>query len=121
MLGRDHVCLSATSAAIGSGGSAAEWVSAMPNEGPLFIDCGHGIKRKAAVICRHLLATDGSPVGFVENSSDPDDLQAWCAACEAVFLQEGDMTDTFKAFHQMALVCDACYSECKARHSQYRH
>ncbi len=89
----------------------------MADEGPLMINCGHGIKRKAAVICAHLLVTEGLAIGFIENSSDPDDLQAWCATCEALFLREGEMTEAFKAFNDMRVVCDVCYSECKAKHA----
>jgi hypothetical protein len=59
-------------------------------------------------------------VGFVENSSDPNDLQAWCGACERYFLAEGDKTSAFRAFNQMALVCDVCYAEFKERHSTSR-
>jgi hypothetical protein len=57
------------------------------------------------------------PVGFVENSSVPDDLQAWCHGCEAVFLQEGGMTDVFREFNGMAIVCIDCYGSLKQRHS----
>jgi len=56
-------------------------------------------------------------VGFVENSTEPNDLQAWCDACERYFLAEGDKTSAFRAFNQMALVCDVCYAEFKVRHS----
>ncbi len=45
-------------------------------------------------------------VGVVENSSDPDDLQAWCAACEQMYLEEGDKTERFKAFNDFKVVCD---------------
>jgi hypothetical protein len=50
---------------------------------------------------------EGPVAGFVENSSDPDDLQAWCAACEELFIREGEMTEAFRAFNDMKVVCDA--------------
>ena len=56
-------------------------------------------------------------VGFVENSSDPNDLQAWCLKCEELFLQEGDKTEVFRRFNRMAIVCVVCYADFKARHS----
>jgi hypothetical protein len=56
-------------------------------------------------------------LGFVENSSDPTDLQAWCGSCEQLFLSEGDKTPRFVEFNQMALVCDLCYENLKARHT----
>jgi hypothetical protein len=82
---------------------------------PLFVDCGAHGKRVAAVVCRHLLRSE-TPQGFVENVSDPNDLQGWCMACEALFLQEGSMTDDFLAFTQAAVVCVDCYRAMKARH-----
>jgi hypothetical protein len=83
---------------------------------PLMISCAHG-ERPSAVVCGHMLSSKSQVVGFVENSSDPADLQAWCAACEQVFLAEGDKTPRFLEFNQMALVCDLCYSNLKDRHS----
>jgi hypothetical protein len=51
---------------------------------PTMVDCGvHGMRR-ATVVCRHLLRRTDAIVGFIENSSDPHDLQAWCDACEDV-------------------------------------
>jgi len=57
-------------------------------------------------------------VGFVENSADPGDLQAWCDDCEAMFLEEDDKTPRFEEFNDRVIVCDFCYAEMKARHSQ---
>lgn len=68
-----------------------------------------------SVVCCHMIGTTG-PVGFVENSSDPDDLQAWCHDCEAMFLAEDGKTDAFVAFNDMAIVCARCYHALKERH-----
>ena len=43
-------------------------------------------ERVSAVICQHQVPLDGVSVGWIENSSDPLDLQAWCSACEEVFM-----------------------------------
>jgi len=67
-----------------------------------------------------MLTSKDKVVGFVENSSDPDDLQAWCEACEAFFLQEGSLTEAFKAFIDPAIVCDFCYTLLKEKHSRER-
>lgn len=78
------------------------------------IECcrhGHGI---AAVVCGHLAGTGASAQGFVENSSEPEDLQGWCGACEDYFEREGEMTEAFRAFNNMTIVCAACYREIKA-------
>ena len=66
-----------------------------------------------------MIQTGDRIVGFVENSSDPTDLQAWCDACERMFVSEGDKTPAFLAFNQMALVCDICYASFKERHSAF--
>jgi hypothetical protein len=83
----------------------------------LTIECRHG-SLTAAVVCRHHLAKEEEVLGFVENSSDPDDLQAWCDQCEAFFSREGELTDDFRRFCDFAVVCVVCYSEIKARHSR---
>lgn len=58
------------------------------------------------------------PVGFVENSSDPNELQAWCEKCEKMFLAEGDKTEAFEAFNDRAIVCCVCYMALKTKHSK---
>ena len=83
---------------------------------PLLIKCSHG-ERPSAVVCGHMLNARDEVVGFVENSSDPTDLQAWCESCEQLFLSEGDKTPKFVEYNQMALVCDLCYQDLKARHA----
>jgi hypothetical protein len=57
-------------------------------------------------------------VGFIENSSDPNDLQAWCERCEEMFLSEGDKTKAFEEFNDRVIVCCVCYGDLKARHSR---
>ena len=85
---------------------------------PMLINCGSHGERVSAVVCQHLLDAAGAgPAGFVENSSEPSDLQAWCHACEEKFLSEGDMTDAFREFHAMTIVCIECYASIKSRHT----
>ena len=81
------------------------------------ITCGPHGERISAVVCKHMLQSEPSPVGFIENNSDPNDLQAWCHLCEEEFQREGNMTDAFKSFNGMAVVCVVCYSEAHARHA----
>ena len=84
---------------------------------PLMIDCGPHGQRVATVACRHLLRRWPAPAGFIENSSDPNDLQAWCYLCEEKFQLEGDLTDAFQDFSGTVIICVVCYAEAKARHS----
>ena len=84
---------------------------------PLLLDCGQHGKRTSTVVCQHLLSVDRGPLGFVENSDDPNDLQAWCGLCEELYEREGEMTQKFRELNGMCLVCVVCYEEAKARHS----
>ena len=84
---------------------------------PLTVSCGPHGERVAAVVCRHLVGRESPTAGFVENSSDPNGLQAWCYACEDKFQAEGGMTEVFREFTGMSVVCIDCYAEAKARHS----
>jgi hypothetical protein len=76
----------------------------------------HGT-RSTATVCAHMIGTVG-PLGFVENSSDPEDLQAWCYDCERLFEKEQGLTEAFRRFNDFAVVCDRCYVELKIRHSR---
>ncbi len=83
----------------------------------LTISCETHGKNDVAVVCGHLLGHHSTPLGFVENSSIPGDLQGGCYACEYMFSQENEMTDKFKKFTNMSLVCEECYSDIKEKHS----
>lgn len=88
-----------------------------PDDQPTTIDCEiHGTS-PGAVVCRHLLRPTDAILGFIENSSDPDDLQAWCDACEDMFLREGGLTESFRRFTDFAIVCVACYARIKQLHT----
>jgi hypothetical protein len=89
----------------------------MSDEEPLYVDCGPHGKRVAAVVCGHMIGARDA-VGFIENSSDPNDLQAWCDRCEEMFLAEGDKTGAFNAFNDRAIVCCVCYGVLKTKHSK---
>ena len=84
--------------------------------GALQINCDKHGKSQVAVLCRHLLEGDDEPLGFVQTSAVPGDWQAWCDACEILFNIEEGLTEAFKKFHDMALVCESCFEEIKARH-----
>jgi len=81
------------------------------------VKCGTHGDRTPAVVCRHHLESRDEVVGFVENSADPDDLQAWCDACEQVFLAEDGLTETFRRFNDFRVVCDFCYASLRDRHT----
>ncbi len=84
---------------------------------PLEINCKHG-KGIAALVCGHHLAST-QPIGFIDNNSIPNDLQAWCYACEYVFERENEMNDGFRKFSRPVVVCEECYKEFKNLHSTH--
>jgi hypothetical protein len=88
----------------------------MNKPNPLMLNCALHGECTSAVVCKHMLRNEPAPSGFIENSSDPNDRQAWCHLCEEKFEQEGGMTDAFKKFNDMALVCIDCYMDAKVRH-----
>jgi hypothetical protein len=79
------------------------------------IDCPNHGKGTASVVCCHLLENKKYPLGFVENSSDPGDLQGWCFACEFLYELEKDKTEKFRIFNDMKVVCEKCYGELKQK------
>ncbi|WP_286342329.1 hypothetical protein [Ferrimonas sp. YFM] len=76
----------------------------------------HG-KSVPAIVCGHLAKNNGESVGFIENSDNPQDLQAWCNACEDLFSVEQELTEKFREFNNMSVVCGKCYQEIKEKHS----
>jgi hypothetical protein len=86
---------------------------------PEYVTCGTHGEGVAAVVCGHMLRHTDRVLGFVENSSDPDDLQAWCEDCEALFLQEQNKTERFLQFNDMTIVCVVCYARLKERHAKF--
>lgn len=82
------------------------------------IQCGTHGPMGIAVVCCHLLEPTDRILGFVENEPDPEDPdpQAWCDECETRFLAEGGLTDAFRAFNGMRVICEACFIGIRARH-----
>lgn len=65
-----------------------------------------------------MLGATDRVLGFVENSSDPDDLQAWCDDCKEMSLRVRDELEAFLAFNDMKIVCDLCYARFKQIHAR---
>ena len=83
---------------------------------PLMVECHLHGRQVSAVVCGHMLQQPPPLLGVVENSNDPNDLQAWCHRCEDMFQHEAGLTDTFDAFNDMSIVCVVCYAQIKASH-----
>lgn len=82
------------------------------------IACDRHGRDVCAIVCQHHVRVRDRAAGFIENSSDPDDLQAWCRACEDRFIAEGAPTRAFLLFNLFAVVCATCYREMKWRHAE---
>ncbi len=80
------------------------------------IECEKHGKSVACVVCSHLVNNEEESLGFVENSSDRNDLQGWCYACEEFFLKAEEMNERFKAFTGITIVCIECYDAIKTHH-----
>ena len=81
------------------------------------VDCESHGKSIPAIVCGHLVNNNNQAKGFIENSDFPDDLQAWCNACEDLFNLEQELTEKFRAFNNMSVVCSKCYHEIKIKHA----
>jgi len=82
------------------------------------VECEHHGCSRIASVCGHLVENRGRglPLGFVENSDDPENKQGWCYACELVYLQEEDKSARFRAFTHHTIVCFSCYDKIKKHH-----
>ncbi len=86
------------------------------SEDNLKIACKRHGSNSCAIVCRHLIDGRNQVLGFIENSSDPGDYQGWCNDCEKLYLEEQDLTDKFRAFNDMGVVCEKCYFEIREKH-----
>lgn len=84
----------------------------------MLIFCERHGEQTAAVVCRHHIKVHDRAVGFIQNSDDPDDLQAWCDGCERMFDQEQDRTEEFRKYNDFAVVCVTCYDQLRSSHSR---
>jgi hypothetical protein len=79
------------------------------------VRCGtHGMSQPSFV-CRHVATGEG--LGF-HTSQNPDSVRpdAWCDACDEVFLAEGgEWTERAEEKAHITLLCAGCYDEAKAR------
>lgn len=82
------------------------------------IECIKHETSDSSIICGHLLNNKGNTLGFVENSVEKGNFQAWCFDCESLFLKEVDKTEKFLKFNNMTVVCEACYLDIKKHHEQ---
>jgi len=70
------------------------------------VDCSEHGRVPSSIVCTHLLKFGLTErVGFVLCDDTPDDLVAWCSACDELARQEGPDAITAK---QLRVVCEPC-------------
>jgi len=81
------------------------------------VECSHHTKGFATYICEHLLANPAQE-WF---SNKPDEEQpwpdAWCAPCEALFLEQGEWNDKNQSRREIKMVCHHCYENLRSQRS----
>ena len=91
-------------------------VKIMDEKNKILVNCDCHGSQEACVVCAHILLAKDKSVGFIENGSQNEGLQAWCHECESLFQSEGSLTDAFRKFHDLRVVCVECYSLYRNRH-----
>jgi hypothetical protein len=75
------------------------------------VECTEHGTRDTTYVCRHL--PQGQGVGFHQSlePDQPDTLfpDAWCDACEAVRVAEGEWNERSEAVAGISLLCSGCY------------
>jgi hypothetical protein len=81
------------------------------------VECAeHGL-RHATFVCQHLAR--GSGLGFFcDTTSDDPRPDAWCGACDAVLMADGDWNEENEKVAGITLLCAVCYDEAKRRNQE---
>ena len=86
-----------------------DFASADNKEVRYSIKCSHHTKGFATFICEHLERTPQQK--WYSNPPDEEDEwpDAWCAACEALFQEEGGWNEANESRREIVAVCHHCY------------
>ncbi len=73
------------------------------------VKCSHHSRGFATYVCEHLPANPAQK--WFSNRPDDQDRwpDAWCGACEALFLEEGEWNEKNQQRREIVLVCHHCY------------
>jgi hypothetical protein len=73
------------------------------------VKCSHHSRGFATYICEHLPANPAQK--WFSNRPDDEDRwpDAWCGACEALFLEEGEWNEKNQPRREIVMVCHHCY------------
>lgn len=86
-----------------------------PNQNNPPIKCSHHPEGFATFICEHLSSTP-EQVWF-SNPPDEEDKwpDAWCGACEALFLEYGEWNELNQSKREIVAICHHCYEELRSK------
>lgn len=82
---------------------------------PDTLKCGTHGEREARFVCDHLFANQRLEVPLRLAYFEPEHAPyeptpaIWCAACEAVVQEQGEIDDTVQDFAAFHAVCDFCF------------
>jgi hypothetical protein len=81
------------------------------------VECSHHTNGFATYICEHLLANPAQE--WFSNKPDEEQLwpDAWCAPCEALFLEQGEWNDKNQSRREIEMVCHHCYENLRSQRS----
>lgn len=90
----------------------------MTDKNKSVVNCPNHGPQEPCVVCGHILLAKDRVVGFIENSTDNEGPQAWCDDCESFFQREGSISEAFRKFHDLRVVCVQCYDLYRSRHQR---
>jgi hypothetical protein len=81
---------------------------------PTEVECSDHGRGFATFICEHLLANPALP--WFSNKPDEEEPwpDAWCASCEALFLEQGEWNEKNQSLREIKMVCHHCYEELRS-------
>lgn len=82
---------------------------------PSEVECSDHGRGFATYICEHLLADPAQP--WISNKPDEEEPwpDAWCASCEALFLEQGEWNEKNQPLRQIKMVCHHCYEKLRSQ------
>lgn len=78
------------------------------------IACAEDGEGYEAFVCKHLFENPAQQWYSREPSSENPWPDAWCGACDKVFMRDGEWTDENSACIEIKLICHHCYERRRA-------
>jgi len=82
---------------------------------PTEVECSDHGRGFATFICEHLLANPAQPWFSNEPDEEEPRPDAWCASCEALFLEQGEWNEENVSLREIRMVCHHCYEKLRSQ------